>query len=341
MRLSVLDQSPVVQGQDPSEAIASSLALARHCDALGYTRYWLSEQHNSDSLVSSAPEVLIAAAAATTHRIRVGSAGLMLPHYSALKVAEQFRMLEALAPGRIDLGVSRAPANDLCSARALSPHRAGQDDQFAQQVQDLRDFIAGVPLPAGHPCHGVTAQPAGPTVPVMWLQGTSEYTARLAARLGLPFGLFHCLRDGEGSLEAMAAYHDNYQPSERYPHPQATLCVWALACDTEDEAQRQLMTRAHWRAGHAQGKAGPLAAPDGAAAFAYSADERDALRRLQETAFVGTGAQVAARLSELADTMKVYEIAVNTWAHDRNVRLRSYSLLAQAFELTVEGPWRR
>ncbi|MGZ8317895.1 MAG: MsnO8 family LLM class oxidoreductase, partial [Telluria sp.] len=244
MRLSVLDQSPTISGHEPAEAIAASLALARHCDALGYNRYWLSEQHNSNSLVSSAPEVLMAAAAATTHRIRIGSAGLMLPHYSALKVAEQFRMLEALAPGRIDLGVSRAPVADNVTARALNPHAHAGADEFPQQIVDLRAWVSGQPMPEGHPFRSISAQPRGATSPNLWLLGTSDYGASLAAQLGLPFGFFHCLRDGEGAEEALALYHASYQPSERYPHPQATLCVWALACDTEQEAQRQLMTRA-------------------------------------------------------------------------------------------------
>src|SRR5512141_1952888 len=156
MKLSVLDQSTAVRGRPQTDAIADSLALARHCDALGYHRFWVSEHHNSGSIVGTAPEVLMAAIAATTQRIRIGSAGVMLPHYSALKVAEQFRVLEALAPGRIDLGVGRAPGSDRLTAFALNPH-ANAADEFPRQVQELQCWVAGTPLPDDHPFRNIAA----------------------------------------------------------------------------------------------------------------------------------------------------------------------------------------
>ncbi|MEO8509482.1 MAG: MsnO8 family LLM class oxidoreductase, partial [Betaproteobacteria bacterium] len=178
--LSVLDQSTAAQGRGQDEAIRETLAFARHCDALGYHRYWVSEHHNSDSIVGTAPEVLMAAIAATTSRIRVGSAGVMLPHYSALKVAEQFRVLEAIAPGRIDLGVGRAPGSDRLTAFALNPH-ANAADEFPQQVRDLSAWLAGTPLADGHPFRAIKAHPTGPTQPEMWILGSSDYGAQLAA----------------------------------------------------------------------------------------------------------------------------------------------------------------
>ena len=172
MNLSVLDQSPASFGKSQHIAIQESLALARHCDGLGYHRYWLSEHHNSDSIVGTAPEVLMAAIAATTARIRIGSAGVMLPHYSALKVAEQFRVLEAIAPGRIDFGVGRAPGSDRTTAFALNPHQNAAED-FPQQVLDLQAWVAGTPLPAGHAFNEIKAHPMGPTSPELWILGSS------------------------------------------------------------------------------------------------------------------------------------------------------------------------
>ena len=186
MKLSVLDQSTAAAGQGQDAAIRESLALARACDALGYHRYWVSEHHNSGSIVGTAPEVLMAAIAATTARIRVGSAGVMLPHYSALKVAEQFRVLEAIAPGRIDLGVGRAPGSDRLTAHALNPY-ANAADEFPQQVRDLDAWVSGEPLPANHPYRVIKAHPTGATRPELWILGSSNYGAQLAAHFGLPY----------------------------------------------------------------------------------------------------------------------------------------------------------
>src|ERR1051325_5424726 len=158
MRLSVLDQSTASLGRTQDTAIRETLELARHCELLGYHRFWLSEHHNSGSIVGTAPEILMAAIAATTSRIRIGSAGVMLPHYSALKVAEQFRVLEGIAPGRVDLGVGRAPGSDRLTAMALNPY-ANAADEFPQQVIDLQAWLAGVPLQEGHPFRAIKAHP--------------------------------------------------------------------------------------------------------------------------------------------------------------------------------------
>src|SRR6201994_2796351 len=164
MKWSVLDQSPSSAGSSQDVAIRESLALAQLCDALGYERYWVSEHHNSASIVGTAPEILIAAVAATTRRIRIGSAGVMLPHYSALKVAEQFRVLEAIAPGRIDLGVGRAPGSDGLTAHALNPQSHGAEE-FPRQVQELQHWVSGIALPAGHPYRAISALPTGVSSP--------------------------------------------------------------------------------------------------------------------------------------------------------------------------------
>src|SRR6476659_10004402 len=300
MKLSVLDQSTSSKGRPQSVAIRESIELARHCDKLGYNRYWVSEHHNSDSIVGTAPEVLIAAIAATTPRIRVGSAGVMLPHYSALKVAEQFRVLEGIAPGRIDLGVGRAPGSDRLTAYALNPHANAADD-FPRQVHDLRAWVSGEPLDEDHPFAAIKAHPTGPTSPELWILGSSDYGAQLAAHFGLPYAFAYFFSEGRGVAEALALYRRNYRPSARHPQPQATICVWALAADTEAEARRLLQTREFWRIGFEQGIRKPLVTPEFAAAYPYSDAERATIQALRRKAIVGTGDAVAARLRKLAE----------------------------------------
>ena len=332
MKWSALDQSTAAEGRTQDVAIRESLALARLCDTLGYHRYWVSEHHNSTSIVGTAPEILMAAVAATTQRIRVGSAGVMLPHYSALKVAEQFRVLEAIAPGRIDLGVGRAPGSDQLTARALNPY-SNAADQFPQQVFELQSWIAGTPLPEDHPFHNVAAHPQGPTSPELWILGSSDYGAQLAAHFGLPYAFAYFFSDGRGVEEALALYRRNYRPSSRYPAPIATICVWALAAESQAEAQRLLMTREYWRIGFEKGLRNPLVSPAHAAAYPYNAEERARIEALRGKAFVGTAGDVAAKLDILARRLELGEIVINTWTYEPKARRRSYELLADAFGL--------
>ena len=329
MKLSVLDQSTAAEGVSQDVAIRETLALARRCEALGYHRYWVSEHHASDSIVGTAPEVLMAAIAATTTRIRVGSAGVMLPHYAALKVAEQFRVLEAIAPGRIDLGVGRAPGSDRLTAYALNPY-ANAADEFPRQVHELRAWVANEPLESGHPFAGIHAHPTGPTSPELWILGSSDYGARLAAHFGLPYAFAYFFTEGRGVDEALALYRDKYQPSVRYPLPRATICVWALAADSDAEARRLLQTREFWRVGFEKGLRQPLVTPEFAAAYAYSDSERATIDALRRKALVGTGDAVAGRLQEIAERLALDELVVVTWTHDPEARHRSYELLAAA-----------
>ena len=335
MKISVLDQSPAAQGKSQHLAIQESLALARHCDELGYHRYWVSEHHNSDSIVGTAPEVLMAAIAATTQRIRIGSAGVMLPHYSALKVAEQFRVLEAIAPGRIDLGVGRAPGSDRATAFALNPHQNAAEE-FPNQVLDLQSWVSGTSLPAGHAFKEIKAHPLGPTSPQLWILGSSDYGAQLAAYLGLPYAYAYFFTEGRGTEAALALYRRLYRPSERYPTAQATICVWALAAETETEARRLLMTREQWRVGFEKGLRTPLMSPqDAEAAYrSYTDAERATIESLRGKAIVGTAPQVTARLKALSEKFALDEIVINTWTHDPSARHRSYELLAQTFDLS-------
>ena len=329
LKLSVLDQSPASADKSQDHAIRESLALAKHCDALGYHRYWVSEHHNSASIVGTAPEVLMAAIVATTQRIRVGSAGVMLPHYSAFKVAEQFRVLEAIAPGRIDIGVGRAPGSDRMTAMALNPD-PGAAANFPNQVLELGCWLRGEPLPPGHPFREIRAHPQGPTTPEIWILGSSDYGAQLAAHFGLPYAYAYFFTDGRGTEEALALYRRNFVPNARNTPPMATICVWALAADSEAEARRLLMTREHWRVGFEKGLRTPLVSPEAAAAHPYTDAEREIIRRLRERAIVGTAGQVVAKLQDLATAFGLDEIVINTWTHDSEARHRSYELIAQA-----------
>jgi luciferase family oxidoreductase group 1 len=274
----------------------------------------------------------MAAIAATTTRIRVGSAGVMLPHYSALKVAEQFRVLEGIAPGRIDLGVGRAPGTDRLTAMALNPY-SNAADEFPQQVRDLQAWVSGAPLPEQHPFRAIRAQPQGPTSPELWILGSSDYGARLAAHFGLPYAFAYFFSEGRGVEEALHLYRSLYRPSARHPRPQATICVWALAADTDAEARRLLQTREFWRVGFEQGLRAPLVTPEAAAAHAYTDAEKVVIEKLRQRAFAGTADAVHARLAELATRLALDELVVVTWTHDPAPRRRSYELLAEAFGL--------
>src|SRR5512145_650395 len=329
LKISVLDQSPAAADRTQDHAIRESLALARLCDALGYHRYWVSEHHNSASIVGTAPEVLMASIAATTSRIRIGSAGVMLPHYSTLKVAEQFRVLEAIAPGRIDLGVGRAPGSDRMTAMALNPDPDAAEN-FPIQVQELDLWLRGEPLPVGHPFRGIRAHPQGPTTPELWILGSSDYGAQLAAHFGLPYAYAYFFTDGRGTEEALALYRRNFRSSARHARPSATICFWALAADTEAEARHLLMTREHWRVGFEKGLRTPLVSPEAAALHPYTDAERAVIERLRERAIVGTADQVAGKLAALAASFGLDEIVINTWTHDPLARQRSYELIAQA-----------
>jgi luciferase family oxidoreductase group 1 len=331
IRLSVLDQSVAVTGRSADASIRETLALAQHSEALGYERFWVSEHHSHPTIVGSAPEVLMAAIAATTRRIRIGSAGVMLPHYSALKVAEQFRVLEALAPGRIDLGVGRAPGSDGRTAQLLNPQAHNAADRFPLQVRELQAWVGGRDLPEGHPGRGVTAEPGGPTAPTLWMLGSSNYGAQLAAHYGMPYAFAYFITDGQGADEALALYRDMYRPSPQHPEPQPALCVWALAADTEEAAWHHFSGRERWKIDRNRGALGPLQSPQEVALRPYSAGEQMQADQLRRTALAGSGAQVADKLRALSAAMDVEELVVITWAHDPAVRRRSYELLAAQF----------
>ena len=246
-KISVLEQSIATVGRPNKIAISNAIELAKHCERLGYKRFWVSEHHNSPTIVGTAPEILIAAIATATKKIRVGSAGVMLPHYSAFKVAEQFRVLDALAPGRIDLGLGRAPGSDGRTAFALNPLANERPAQFPSDVRDLMAWVAGQPLPDKHPFGRVQAFPQGDTSPEIWILGSSNYGAQVAAHLGLPYCFAWFFTDGQGAEQALDIYRETFQATEQYSEPHAALCVWALAAPTNEEAQFHYSSRVKWR----------------------------------------------------------------------------------------------
>ena len=331
VRLSVLDQSVAVVGRGQDDSIRQTLALAQHAEKLGYDRFWVSEHHAHPSIVGTAPEILMAAIATQTRKIRIGSAGVMLPHYAALKVAEQFRVLDALAPGRIDLGVGRAPGSDGKTAQLLNPDRYASEN-FPRQVMELQAWVKGSPLPAGHPGHGVFAYPQSATSPELWMLGSSDYGAQLAAHLGLPYAFAWFITDGQGADQALQIYRDTFKPSASLEKPHATLCVWALAADTDEEAWHLFKSRARWRMDRNLGRIGPMLPPEQADRD-YSSAEQLALNALKSNAFVGSAATVAGKLKALANRFEVNELAVITWTHDPQAQAHSYALLAQEFNL--------
>src|SRR5437660_3874860 len=234
LRLGVLDQSPVRSGATPAEAIRETLDLARAADRLGYHRYWLAEHHSTPGLAGPSPEVLIPQVAALTSGIRVGSGGVMLQHYSPLKVAESFRVLETLYPGPIDLGIGRAPGSDQLTARALRD--GGSPEYFPQQVSDLVGFLHGT-LPPGHVYGQVLAMPTGPTAPQMWLLGSSDQSAAVAAHFGTGFSFAHFINQ-DGGAEVTRAYRRQFRPSPWLDTPRSSAPVFGVCAGPGAAAQR-------------------------------------------------------------------------------------------------------
>ena len=332
-RLSVLDQSISVAGRPQDQSIRNTVALAQHCEALGYERFWVSEHHNHPTIVGTAPEIVIAAIAATTRRIRIGSAGIMLPHYAPFKVAEVFRVLDALAPGRIDMGLGRAPGSDGRTAFALNPAANERPEHFPSDVRDLIAWVHNEPLVDRHPFAAVKAFPQGATAPEVWILGSSDYGAQVAALFGLPYCYAWFFSGGAGGQRAIDLYKRTYRPSIRHPEPRSGLCVWALAAETIDQAQYHFTSRALSRINRDKGILLPLEAPDVAAAQPLSVHEQARMEQFRKDSFVGTGPEVAGRIRDLAAQVGVEEMAVVTWTHDEEVRRESYTQLARAFDL--------
>jgi luciferase family oxidoreductase group 1 len=329
-QLSILDQSASVMGSSHAAVIQQAIELAVFAEELGYHRFWVSEHHSHPSIVGTAPEILMAALSQKTQRIRLGSAGVMLPHYSSLKVAEQFRVLESLAPGRIDLGVGRAPGSDMRTAQLLNPNPQASA-YFAQQVQELDMWLRDQTFPPGHPGRGVQAFPLGDTYPELWVLGSSDYGAQLAAHLGLPYVFAHFITDGVGAKEAIELYQQRFQPSDRLKEPQVIVCLWALAAETEEEAFYYFRSRARWKIDRQRGILGSMMPPD-QALVGLNQQDLQTFERMCRQGFVGDATTVMNKFEDLADDLGVDEVAIITWAQDFQVRKNSYKVLANQYQ---------
>jgi luciferase family oxidoreductase group 1 len=331
--LSVLDLSPVTAGGSGAQSLRNSLDLAVHVERLGYRRYWVAEHHNLASIASSAPEIMIGQIAARTTRLRVGSGGVMLPNHAPLTVAERFKVLEALFPDRIDLGIGRAPGTDRITSIALRRRQdIGEDDDFLERLQELL-LIAHDGFPAGHPFSTIRAMPADVPLPPIHLLGSSDYSAQLAASIGSGFSFAHHFASYDATA-AMRSYRARFKPSQALPQPYAILAVAAVIAETEEEAERLASTIDLNVVRRAKGEYLPLESPEAALAYPYTPIDRERMTQNRARLFLGTPASIRDRLAPLLQSTQADELIVTTMIYDHDARKRSYDLLARAFATT-------
>lgn len=333
--LSVLDLSPVAEGTGSSEAVRRTIDLARVADAAGYTRHWLAEHHNTPGMACPSPEVLVGHVATATRRIRVGAGGVMLPNHSPLRIAEVFRLLEALHPGRIDLGLGRAPGTDGATAYALRRGAPGAED-FPSQLAELLAFAEGG-FPDDHPYARVHAEPADVPLPPIWILGSSDYGAQVAAAMGVGFAFARHLNP-RGAAAAIARYRSAFRPSPAVPEPRVILAASAVCATDREEAEFLAGSLALGVIRMRQGRPGRLPDPVVAHDHDYTPDEADQRRRYMRAQVLGTAEEVAAGLAELAAGTAADEVMVMTSLHDHDLRIRSYRTLAAAAGLPAAGP---
>jgi len=330
--LSVLDLSPVTTATPGSAALHNSLDLARLADRLGYKRYWLAEHHNLASIASSAPEIMIGQIAAATTHIRVGSGGVMLVNHAPLMVAERFKVLEALFPGRIDLGLGRAPGTDPVTSYALRRRQDARDgDDFIERFQELILLERGG-FPQDHPFRSVHAEPADVALPPIWLLGSSGYSAELAAAVGMGFAFAHHFAEHDAA-NAMLSYRAHFKPSQALREPYAILAAAVIAADTDAEAEHIATSADLHFARRAKGEYLPLASPAEAAAYPYTPVDRERIARHRERLVVGGIDSVMRRLLPLIEATRADELMITTMTYNHAARRRSYELLAEAFAI--------
>ena len=338
LTLSVVDQSPIRKGGSAADALRESVKLAQIAEGLGYSRYWVAEHHNSGSFAGTSPEVLIAQIATNTHSIRVGSGGVMLSHYSALKVAEQFRILESFFPGRIDLGIGRAPGSDRLTAAALVHPRPEADiRKFPQQVIDLISFLSGT-TSEEHSFAGLRAQP-GPlpdSLPEVWLLGSSFYSAQLAAVLGLPFAFADFFGTaGSHGPEAVALYRQEFQPSATLAQPRTNVTLQVICAPSEDEAQFLASSRNVNKVNQALGGSHGLLPPEEAVSYPMVQGAKIYIDHLSQGYIDGGPQQVREMIVQSAERYGTNDIGVVTNCYSFEARVRSFQLVAEAFQLNA------
>jgi luciferase family oxidoreductase group 1 len=333
MHLSVLDQSPISEGETGAQALAKTVALARHAEALGYERYWLAEHHATPALACAAPEVLIGAVAESTERIRVGSGGVMLPHYSPLKVAEVFSTLAGLHPERIDLGLGRAPGTDPMTMLALQrDRRHAAPDDFPEQLTELLALIEDRVPPDHILARHAKLLPGRPERPEPWLLGSSPQSAIWAAELGLPYSFADFINPNGAAIAA--DYRARFVDSERLPAPRVMACTIAVCADTDEEAERVASSGRMMFSLLRMGRLIPIPPPEKAMAY-LATRERPGGGEQRRRAIVGTPARVREGLEAVASEYAADEVMVLTIAYDHEARKRSYEVIAEELGLGV------
>jgi luciferase family oxidoreductase group 1 len=335
LQLSVLDQSPVRERGTATDALHETIALAVATEVLGYRRFWVAEHHNAGNFAGTSPEILIGQIAARTRTIRVGSGGVMLTHYSALKVAENFRVLQALYPGRIDLGIGRAPGSDSVTAAALAyPGMARDVRHFPQQVVDVLAYLSDT-LERSHPFSGVHAGPGQPAgTPDVWLLGSYVESAHMAAKMGLPFSYAHFFGNGaENGPLIVESYRRHFQPSASLAEPLVNVGVHVLCAETEEEALRLASSRNLMKLRSALGVRSGVPSAEEALAYTYRPEELAYLDQVKRSYVDGNPQQVKAKLEDLADLYQTTDLTIVTICHGFAERVRSYELLAEVCEL--------
>src|SRR5712692_2120796 len=334
LTLSVVDQSPVRQGGTAGDALRETIELARAAEKLGYERFWVAEHHNLPGFAGTAPEIMIGQIAARTNTIRVGSGGVMLSHYSALKVAETFRVLESLYPGRIDLGIGRAPGSDPRTAAALAyPGGVRDISYFPEQVDDVLAYLADEIDPA-HPFAGVHAGPTPATMPEVWLLGSGIDSAHLAAQRGLPFSYAYFFGMGvEHGPAIVESYRRHFRLSAFLSEPKVNVAVQALCAETEEEAKRLAASRNLVRLRIVTGRRGGVPPVEEALAYPYTPQERAYLAQSTRANVDGDPQQVKAKLEAIAALYQTTDLSVVTICYDFAARVRSYELVAQVCEI--------
>jgi len=334
--LSILDLSPVTTGTSGAQALRNSLDLARFADRLGFTRYWVAEHHNLPNIASSAPDIMIGQIAAVTQHMRVGSGGVMLPNHAPLQVAERYKVLEGLFPGRIDLGIGRAPGTDPVTSYAL---RRRQDDpagdDFLERFQELLLFEQQG-FPENHPFRRVVAMPQDVALPPIYLLGSSGYSAQLAAHVGAGFSFAHHFSDFDPVMP-MTTYRAQFQPSQMLAKPHAIIATHVVCADSDAEADRLATSVDLNFARRRQGVYSPIPSPDEAAAYSYSPTDRALIAHNRARLIVGGKDTVMARLEPLIRDTQADEVMVTTNIYDHAARKHSYALLAEAFGLKPKG----
>ncbi|HCX14719.1 MAG TPA: LLM class flavin-dependent oxidoreductase [Rhodospirillaceae bacterium] len=331
LSLSVLDQSPVRSGATALDAIEETVTLAQAAEACGYARYWLAEHHGTDGLAGCSPEVLLSRIGAVTREIRIGSGGVMLSHYSPLKVAENFALLSTMYPGRVDLGLGRAPGGDQLTAKAMLYGSRIGVEYYPAKVLDLKAFLYGSD-PANKSLSRVRVTPRPVIAPEMWLLGSSADSATLAAQFGLPFSFAHFINSTRPE-QIIEHYRQTFSPSDILKQPQASICVFAICAETQVEADHLSSSGALWRVMLEKGTLGPFPSPEEAEAYPYTETEKLLAEAGKRRGIVGDPATVKASIEAIAASCKVNEVMVVTICHDIRARLRSYELIASAFDL--------